>query len=480
MRMSHYVLDEDDVPLVHIAQLSNANRQDHSDKPSTSNVSDSNTRTRLPANEKPGVIRWVSMANQPQLPVFEEASGILIDIDETSDELTCFSNFFGTDVIKNIKTETNQYAGTMIDNMKRAKKLKLNSMWQRWTTVKLQEIYYFFAVIIHMCLVRKPKITDYWSNDNIMHTPFPGRLLSRDRFRSILFMLHINDNATYVPRGQENHDPLHKVRPFFNHFVRQCKACLYPSENLTIDEGMCPFRGRLHFRVYIKNKPHKYGIKLYILCDTNTGYVLNCEVYTGGAGSVENSIESLVRRLFHDYFHKAHTIYMDRFYSSPTLFYKLKTLAVGTVQKNRKGLPPELKCKELARGEAIFRRCGPLLAVKWKDTRDVYCLSTKHKATCSEVTVRSRGGLVAKTKPDVVLDYNINKTGVDHVDQLLSYYPFQRKSMKCVVALGRGRPWPGLVAGHRSGPVFPGKLGEVGGVGAADDSGKDALQDPEA
>lgn len=57
-------------------------------------------------------------------------------------------------------------------------------------------------------------------------------------------------------------------------------------------------------------------------------------------------------------------------------------------------------------------------------------LSTKHKMTASHVNVRTRQGRLEVMKPDVVLDYNINKTGVDHSDQLMSYYPFDRKSMK--------------------------------------------------
>jgi hypothetical protein len=47
---------------------------------------------------------------------------------------------------------------------------------------------------------------------------------------------------------------------------------------LVIDESMVPFRGRLHFRQYIPNKTHKYGIKLYKLCTTD-GYTCNISVY---------------------------------------------------------------------------------------------------------------------------------------------------------------------------------------------------------
>lgn len=335
--------------------------------------------------------------------------------------------------IKKIKTETNRYAATSIDRLKRQNNLKKSSIWHKWCTVKLHELYAFFAIILHMCVVKLPKLSDYWSTDPFLQTSFSSKLLSRDRFSAILFMLHLNDNASYIARGQPNHDALHKIRPFFDSFVQKCKNYFAPYSNLTIDEAMCPFRGRISFRVYIKNKPNKYGLKLFVVCDSATGFVLNCEVYTGSSGNVDNSIVALVDRLCSQYFGKGHCIYMDRYYTSPALLKMLwekNTLGVGTVMKNRKGLPKELQTHKLKNNESIFLRNGPLLALKWRDTRDVYCLSTKHKATCSTVTVRSKGGNVDKTKPDIILDYNMNKTGVDHADQLHSYYPFHRKSMK--------------------------------------------------
>jgi hypothetical protein len=43
--------------------------------------------------------------------------------------------------------------------------------------------------------------------------------------------------------------------------------CYYPSRELSIDEFMVLWRGRLRFRQYIKGKRHKFGIKLYVLCE---------------------------------------------------------------------------------------------------------------------------------------------------------------------------------------------------------------------
>lgn len=71
-----------------------------------------------------------------------------------------------------------------------------------------------------------------------------------------------------------------------------------------------------------------------------------------------------------------------------------------------------------------------LLCLKWKDKRDVLALSSAHKMTASDVLVRSKGGFITKSKPDVIINYNKNKTGVDRSDQIIAYYPFKKKQMK--------------------------------------------------
>ena len=45
---------------------------------------------------------------------------------------------------------------------------------------------------------------------------------------------------------------------------------------------MIPFRGKVHFKVYNPDKPDKYGVKSYQLCDSSNGYCCKFEIYTGG------------------------------------------------------------------------------------------------------------------------------------------------------------------------------------------------------
>lgn len=46
-----------------------------------------------------------------------------------------------------------------------------------------------------------------------------------------------------------------------------------PYENVVIDETIAHFKGRAHHcKVYLKDKPYKWGIKFYTLADSQTHY----------------------------------------------------------------------------------------------------------------------------------------------------------------------------------------------------------------
>lgn len=99
--------------------------------------------------------------------------------------------------------------------------------------------------------------------------------------------------------------------------------------------------GKTVFRQYIKNKRHKYGIKLYELC-TSDGYILNILAYTR-KGTIVNPEKGhtyeVVMRLMQEYLNKGHALFLDNFYNSVQLAGKLmenQTNMCGTLQEKRR------------------------------------------------------------------------------------------------------------------------------------------------
>ncbi|UYV78050.1 PGBD5 [Cordylochernes scorpioides] len=349
----------------------------------------------------------------PTSPPFTARPGLNL-VRDVSSPFDAFSLFFTENIFKSIKEETNRYARSIIDRESKKGPLKPHGMLAKWKAVSVAQIKLFFCVIIHMSLVKKPGMKDYWSTHGFLKNAFCQSInMPRTLFMRILSMLHLNDNSKYIECGKPGHDRLFKIRPVLESLIYSFGNAYTPQQNLTIDEAMCPFRGRVGFRVYIKGKPHKYGIKIFQICEAVSGYAYNLDIYTGKDPEQpeHNSNPNLVDRLAKRFYGQGYHIYFDRWFSSPELFDKLwekKTLAVGTVMPSRKTMPKTEFSQKLKRGEIIKMRRKHLLAIKWKDVRDVFMLSTVHEGKMMPVKPKTptREELF---KPDAVIDYNKGK-----------------------------------------------------------------------
>lgn len=139
----------------------------------------------------------------------------------------------------------------------------------------------FIAMIIAMGLVQHHDIQDYWSKDEMLETPFFGKTMPRNKFLLILSLFDLNNNDNQIPRGQDGYDPIFKIRRVYEHFRTKFSELYTPGENIAIDEGMVAWRGHLSFRVYMPDKPDKFGVKLFMLCDSSNGYCSQLELYHG-------------------------------------------------------------------------------------------------------------------------------------------------------------------------------------------------------
>ena len=120
-----------------------------------------------------------------------------------------------------------------------------------------------------------------------------------------------------------------------------------PLCNLCIDESLLLWKGRLLFKQYIPKKHNRFGIKLFVLCDCKSRYILDFIVYSGERRDITFEKEfgytgSVVKTLLSPYLGKGHILYVDNWYSSPTLFENLlknHTGACGTVSGRRTKMP---------------------------------------------------------------------------------------------------------------------------------------------
>ncbi|RXN17129.1 piggyBac transposable element-derived 4-like protein [Labeo rohita] len=340
-------------------------------------------------------------------------------------EAECFRLFMNEQLAEQVVEETNRYAHQLKESATIPGKLA------KWSKTTVNEIYTFLAAVILMGLVRKRSLKDYWSTDPIIQTSFFSNLFSLDRFQLLLRALHFANNATANFR-----DPLNKIRSVFTSLMAAFGQMFIPHRDLYIDESLLLWKGRLRFRQYIPSKRKRFGIKLFMLCDGLTGYVLNVIVYTGSSTDITHTpglgvSGSVVLTLLKPYLGRGHTLYVDNWYTSPSLLHNLlraKTEACGTVRANRKGMPHFRN--KMSSGEADFKSCEEMLAVKWHDKRDVHMLTTVHSAEMSPSGMIDHITGDEKIKPQCVLDYNKKMGAVDKVDMMDSFVGCTRKTLK--------------------------------------------------
>ena len=106
-------------------------------------------------------------------------------------------------------------------------------------------------------------------------------MMSSRRFELILRFLHLNDSATQPQRGQQDFNKLYKIQPLLDLLLPSFKDCYTPAQFDSIDESMIAFKGRLSFLQYLPKKPHKWGMKVWVLADATNGYTWGWKLYTG-------------------------------------------------------------------------------------------------------------------------------------------------------------------------------------------------------
>ncbi|XP_033347678.1 piggyBac transposable element-derived protein 4-like [Bombus vosnesenskii] len=331
----------------------------------------------------------------PKLHIFDEQNaGVKGNLNPESTPLDVFQMIFSEELVAQITEQTNNY----FKCVQQCTAYKKNSRLTNWKDASVPEMYVFLCISMLMPRSKKLSLREYWSTDQLLKSNIFRKIMARDRYMVLLQMLHFNDNNT---------------------------------ANLLL------YKGRCYSRQFIPSKRSRFGIKLFLLSDCETNYVLNFITYTGQKTNISRSNTAIgisgdvVMTLLQLYLGKGHTLITDNCYTSPrlyTLLHENKTNAFGTVRKNRKDM---LHMEEkLKRGEMCYRSTGILLAIKWHDKKEVRMLFSAHGAALIKSEKRDYRTGLYKKKPSCIADYNSNMSAVDRVNMILSTLNSPRKTIK--------------------------------------------------
>jgi hypothetical protein len=359
---------------------------------------------------------------------------------QNSNPIEYFNLFFTINLISTLVTETNRYAEQFFRNNPAAR----NRM--NWVQVSLQEMKAFIAIVLNMGIIRKPSIRSYWYTSSSQKCDWFGKVLSRNRFQAILKFFHITNSTTLPPHGSPDYNPCGRFQPLIDHANRLFHHYYVPYQKLSVDESLVGTKKRVALTQYMpKKKHHRWGIKLWVLCDAITNYCLQFYCYKG-AKYEDNREEiervgqgySVVKKLMEmgNFLNKGYHLYLDNFFTSKKLvrfLYENMTWLTGTYRIDRKGVPKKLLGK-FPVGKRVYVRKGPLLFMAFREKASnktqFILVSSNAKAKSVRYSLRRAGKLVVKCKPHIVYEYNHGMGGIDGTDQMLYTYLDERRCMK--------------------------------------------------
>ena len=236
--------------------------------------------------------------------------------------------------------------------------------------------------------------------------------MSQQRFQFIALCLRFDDKTDRNARKMV--DKFTHIRQIWDMFINNCKSYYTPYENCTIDEQLVSFRGKCPFRIYMASKPDKYGMKVMMINDSKTFYMLNAIPYVGKV-NVENNepVPSYYVRKLSEPIHGSYrNITIDNWFTSIPLSEQMleqyKLTILGTLRKNKREIPPKfIQKKDVGTSIFAFDRNKTLVSYTPKENKVVLLLSTLHP----DSSINAITG-----KPNLIHSYNETKGGTDTFD----------------------------------------------------------------
>ena len=232
---------------------------------------------------------------------FTGKPGVKVMPSDPASPISILKIFIGDSLKENIVEYTNIYANILQNNSEIQERIanKNRSIYKDWYDTNIDEIWLYLTVILMMGITRKPEYHLHWSNDPFYETPIFNRLISRTRFLALRSMIHFSDPVNF-----DRDDPLKKIRNLIDELQKKIGENYRPERNICIDEHLSLWKGRLQFKIYIPSKRERYGVKIFMDCESTFRYLLGFIIYTGastdyGTGNTLNLLKILIRTSHH-------------------------------------------------------------------------------------------------------------------------------------------------------------------------------------
>lgn len=341
-------------------------------------------------------------------------------LSRNSDAIDFFSLLFPQSLMELITKETNNHVKTC---------RFLDSSFADWVPVTTYEIKGFIGLVILMGIQNLPDMSQYWSMSQYDNSYTFYRAMSYKRFKQIAANIRMGSLVTdeYVGPNHPS-DPLHIFRPMLDILGQAMWDAYRPNCCLTVDRTLLPSLEDDNTSATPNSKAQP---QVWLLCDSKSGY---CHRFFIQVGEKENQEPgfTVVPQLVKDLQDKHHQLYLTNSLASVPLMQKLLDQGIyasTSFPPANPILPQELWNEGQLEnaGDFLQRQFGPLLATRWRDAKEMGCLSTNAGPGEADIVWRRSQTKVGALDPiDRPMAFRLlqeNMRGVDICKQLLACNP---------------------------------------------------------
>ncbi|GBL99656.1 PiggyBac transposable element-derived protein 4 [Araneus ventricosus] len=137
--------------------------------------------------------------------------------------------------------------------------------------------HYYFCTLA----VQKPLQKWYWSQKPLLSTSYLKQLMSEKRFSIIMKFLHFTNNDETIDLKTHPRPGLPNIYEVYDAINRKFKSRYVPEKDVSVDESLLLYKGRLGYKQYLPKKRARFGIQFYQRCESFSGYIWNNYIYTG-------------------------------------------------------------------------------------------------------------------------------------------------------------------------------------------------------
>ncbi|XP_063054522.1 uncharacterized protein pogzb [Engraulis encrasicolus] len=350
------------------------------------------------------------------IPEFTEAGGPSRSLRAGGDAIEYFQALFPDSLMKLITDDTNnfaQFCGFV------------GKGDPDWTPVTVAELKSFVGLCLYMGSLSLPETSLYWKFDYNKRVSLFVRTMTCKRFRQIGAHVRVGQWLS-GEQTRDGKDMLELLQPMVDILNVSMWEAYSPNKNLSIGRALLP---HLETEAGKELRPRHNQPRVWLLCDSRTGYCHRFHVQTRCRRGSE--VAGVVPALVEGITGRNHHVYLSKSLASMPVLQQLlnqQIYASATVLPESPVVPKALSDRDQVKTPGDFRQytCGPMMLTRWKDVKEMFCLSTNClSGRPDDVWRRSQvraGQLDPMKRPQSFQLLQENMRGVDICNQLLTCY----------------------------------------------------------